>query len=157
MRKILLATVLVVALTADGSALAVAAQTPNRTPALGSLSSTSKPGADRFENLRPAKPLPPATLPQKSAKCRLSCVKRRVASLEGAYSALAHAHNALIDKHNRLVDRFNDLNFAFYNCELLVDVTQYDGYLYDGGFIETALDFTVPGDFVDESMVVWDC
>jgi hypothetical protein len=69
--------------------------------------------------------------------CRLACVRKQLANLTAA---------------------FNDLSYSYWECELLVDVTQYDGYDYaNASFQTTALDFTEEGDFADEAMVVYDC
>jgi hypothetical protein len=121
---------------------------------------------------RMAAPLPVGPVAKVSSKkCRLGCVKKAVRSLIRAYSDLARSHNRLVRNHNSLVGKHNGLVNAtatlasdfdslandYYNCELLVDVTQYDGYVYDGAVLTTALDFTTPGDLVDESLVTYVC
>lgn len=71
---------------------------------------------------------------------------------------LAKAHNRLVRSHNRLVGAHNQLARAFYDCEEIVPVTQYFGYDYNGNIgATTALDFTDPGDPVDEEVVTWIC
>jgi hypothetical protein len=56
----------------------------------------------------------------------------------------------------------NTLNFETFNCEALLDLTQYFGYEFDnqdglGTFLTTALDQTEPGHPVNARALVYIC
>ncbi len=166
------------AITAVASGSAMAAK-PERQPATGVQPLRSKPDTGNLGKAQAVAPLPPRALAKarkaaplptntlskvSSAKCRLSCVKRAVIKLADAYSSLARAHNRLVDAHNRLVGAhnalardFNALSNDYFNCEQLVDVTQYDGYTFLTDFTTTALDYTESGDTPTDSLVTYVC
>jgi hypothetical protein len=139
-KRIIVGTIAAVAI--GGTALAVADSSERRTPASkAALKSVEKDLGKAKRGLRQAQAA--------RVRCRsIGCVNRNLNKLAGSVSVLQN--DVAVLKHDA------------FDCEQLVNVTRYDGYVYspDAGatlFTTSALDITTPGDPVTARAVIYVC
>lgn len=95
-----------------------------------------------------------ATAQSSEAACStVGCVNKQIRNLKRSVTAIRADYNGLLSEYNGLVSSVATIRAdhnGLVSCLQVAPITQYYGYLYDDPpYFETALDFTIPGDYTD--------